>query len=119
MDQNYSYAEFEYEGSLPIGLIIYLLMPVDSETSLEESQVLIKQPSLDEINRLKSRIKSPFPTLTGDETFSASLNLADDKITETLCIVCDGKQIFSESRETAIDKQNLFHPSDTLFISDT
>lgn len=117
MDQDYSYAEFVYNGSIPYKLIRYLLLPDASETSIDEVSVHLDQPSLTEIEFLNSRLHNPIPPLEGNEVCSATFQFAHDKLFEKLEITQDGQLLISEQRETPIKGKQFFDPNETLFIS--
>jgi hypothetical protein len=115
MEQYYSYAEFACEGPLPQQLIKYLIAPDDTETSLDGVQVFIVEPTITDIEYLRSKID--LPNLKGNESFAASFTFSHDMIVEKLQIYRDKQTILNEARETIIDPGNHFDPEDTLFVS--
>jgi len=117
MDQDYSYAEFSYEGSIPYKLIRYLLIPDDSETSMDDVSIHFIQPSLAEIEFLNSRLHNQIPPLEGNEVCSATFKFDHVKLFEKLEITRDGQLLISEQRETSIKGKHFFDPAETLFIS--
>ncbi len=117
MDQDYSYAEFVYEGSIPYKLIKYLLLPDASETSIDDVSIYLVQPSLTEIEFLNSRLHHPIPPLEGNEVCSVTFQFNHEKIFEKLDIKRNGQLLMSEQRETLIKGKQYFDPDETLFIS--
>lgn len=117
MDQDYSYAEFVYEGSIPYKLIRYLLLPDVSETSIDDVSIYLVQPSLTEVEFLNSRLHNPIPPLEGNEICSTIFQFTHEKLFEKLDITRDGQLLISEQRETPIKGNRFFDPNETLFIS--